>query len=144
RTRRPRRHGEVAHVLCVARVEACAGRARGDVTMTDDPHLAVGAYLLGALDPRERAEAERHFSSCRRCRDEIAALSAAPGLMSRIGLDEALSGPPPVDDAMLERLLAAASRERAVVGRRRWLVAVAAAAAVVGATVGGVGLERSL
>lgn len=113
--------------------------------MTDDElHLSVGAYLVGALDHHERGEAEQHFSTCRRCRDELADLSALPGLMSRIGLTEALSGPPPVDDAMLERLLVAASRERTVSGRRRWLTAVAASVVALGAVLGGIGVENSL
>ncbi|MBV9099001.1 MAG: zf-HC2 domain-containing protein [Frankiaceae bacterium] len=112
--------------------------------MTSAEHVALGAYLLGALDPRERAEVEHHLSECRRCRDEIADLAPLPGLMSRITVDEAISGPPPVDDAMLERLLAAATRERRTTAVRLRLVAVAAAVVLVGGSVGGVALYRSM
>ena len=111
--------------------------------MTSPEHVALGAYLLGALDPRERAEVEHHLSECRRCRDEVAELAPLPGLMSRITVDEAISGPPPVDDAMLERLLTAATRERRTAGVRRRLVAVAAAVVLVGGSLGGVALYRS-
>jgi len=111
--------------------------------VTSPEHVALGAYLLGALDPRERAEVEHHLGECRRCRDEVAELAPLPGLMSRITVDEAISGPPPVDDAMLERLLTAATRERRTAGARRRLVAVAAAAVLVGGSLGGVALYRS-
>jgi hypothetical protein len=112
--------------------------------MTAPEHVALGSYLLGALDPRERAEVELHLTGCQRCRDEVAHLAPLPGLMSRITLDEALSGPPPVDDAMLERLLTAATRERSRARMRRGLVAVAAAAALVGGSVGGVAVYRTV
>lgn len=111
--------------------------------MTSAEHVALGAYLLGALDPRERAEVELHLSGCRRCRDEVAELAPLPGLMARITVDEAISGPPPVDDAMLERLLAAATRERRTAGVRRRVLAVAAAVALVGGSLGGVAVYRA-
>jgi hypothetical protein len=111
--------------------------------VTAPEHVALGAYLLGALDPRERAEVERHLTECERCRDEVADLAPLPGLMSRLTIEEAVSGPPPVDDAMLERLLVSATgeRHRAVVRRR--LVAVAAGLALVGGSLGGVAAYRS-
>ncbi|MDQ1683995.1 MAG: hypothetical protein QOC82_732 [Frankiaceae bacterium] len=111
--------------------------------MTSAEHVALGAYLLGALDPRERAEVETHLSGCRRCRDEVADLAPLPGLMSRITVDEAISGPPPVDDAMLDRLLTAATRERRTAVVRRRLFAVAAAVALVAGSIGGVAVYRS-
>jgi hypothetical protein len=111
--------------------------------VTSAEHVALGAYLLGALDPRERAEVEHHVSGCRRCHDELAELAPLPGLMARISVDEAISGPPPVDDAMLERLLDAATRERRTAGVRRRLLAVAAGLALVGGSLGGVALYRS-
>lgn len=112
--------------------------------MTSPEHVALGAYLLGALDPRERAEVEHHLGECRRCRDEIAELAPLPGLMSRITVDEAISGPPPVDDAMLERLLTAATRERRTAVVRRRLLAVAAAIVLVAGSIGGVAAYRSM
>jgi len=111
--------------------------------VTSAEHVALGAYLLGALDPRERAEVELHLTECRRCRDEVADLAPLPGLMSRITVEEAVSGPPPVDDAMLERLLTAATRERRTSAVRLRLLAAAAAVVLIGGSVGGVALYRS-
>jgi hypothetical protein len=112
--------------------------------VTHEETVALGAYLVGALDHRDRADVEAHLASCRQCRDELADLAPLPGLMSRITVDEAVSGPPPVDDAMLDRLLRAASAERSVASHRRWLVAAAAAVVLVGAPLGGLGIYRQL
>lgn len=112
--------------------------------MTSPEHVALGAYLLGALDPRERADVESHLASCQACRDELAELAPLPGLMSRLSLDEALSGPPPVDDTILERLLAATTRERQHASRRRWLAVAAAAVIIAGGTTAGVSMWHSM
>ncbi len=106
-----------------------------------DATLALGAYVVGALDPRERADVEAHLSHCPSCRDELAELAPLPGLMSRLSLEEAVAGPPSVDPAggaMLDRLLAAAAHERGRLDRRRWLAAAAAVVVLVGGTAGGV------
>jgi len=97
---------------------------------------SLGTYLVGALDPRERADVEAHLASCPGCRDELAGLAALPGLMSRLTTEEVLAGPPPVDDALLERMLATVARERRVARHRRWLAAAAAAVVLVGGGVG--------
>jgi hypothetical protein len=86
---------------------------------------ALGTYLVGALDPRERADVEAHLAHCPACRDELAGLAALPGLMSRLSTEEVLEGPPPVDGALLERMLAAAAWHRRLARRRR-LVSVTA------------------
>lgn len=95
----------------------------------------VGAYIVGALDAADRGGFELHLGGCATCRAAVAELAALPGLLSRIGLDEAVSGPPVAGDAMLERLLARATRERTRTRRRRLLAAAVgvAAAAVLGA-----------
>lgn len=97
-----------------------------------DATVALGAYVVGALEHRERADLEAHLAMCPGCRDELAMLAPLPGLLSRLTVDEAISGPPPVDDAMLERLLVAASGERRVARHRRWLAVAASVAVVVG------------
>ena len=109
-----------------------------------DATVALGAYVVGALDPRERADVEAHLGHCPMCRDELAALAPLPGLLSRLTLEEAVSGPPPVDDAMLERLLASASRDRRVATHRRWLAVAAAAAVIAGGTTAGVAIHNSV
>jgi putative zinc finger protein len=103
-----------------------------------DATVALGAYVIGSLEPAERADLEAHLAMCPACRDELAELAPLPGLLSRLSVEEALTGPPPVDDAMLERLLAAAQRERRRVARGRWLAAAAAVVVLVAGTAGGV------
>ena len=52
----------------------------------------MGAYLLGALDERERREFERHLSACAECREEVERLRpAAEALPSSV---EQLEPPP--------------------------------------------------
>jgi hypothetical protein len=58
--------------------------------------VALGAYLLGALEPAERSEFERHVSDCARCRDEMIRLAPLPGLLGQLTLDD-LPVPEPVD-----------------------------------------------
>jgi putative zinc finger protein len=99
--------------------------------------LSLGAYVLGALDPVERAQVDAHLSGCASCRDELTELAAMPGLLARVRLDDVLEPAPSPSPAMIERLLRrlrAARRAR----RRRYAVAgvaVALAAAGVGTVV---------
>jgi len=112
--------------------------------------LSLGAYVLGALDPVERAEVEAHLAGCEACRDEVAGFAAMPGLLSRVSLADVLDPPAPCASGTAERLigrLRAARRAR----RRRLAsaVAVAAIAAVALITVttnsggGGAGSESA-
>ena len=103
-----------------------------------DAAVALGAYVLGSLDRSERIALEAHLEFCPHCRDELAELAPLPGLLSRLTVDEAITGPPPVDDAMLERLLAAASRDRRVARHHRWLAAAAAVVVLAGGTTAGI------
>ena len=112
------------------------------LTCTEATH-ALGTYLVGALDPRERADVEAHLAHCPACRDELAGLAGLPGLMSRLTTEEVLAGPPPVDDALLERLLRSAARDRKVARQRRWLTAVAAVFVLLAGSVGGVTAYRA-
>ena len=111
--------------------------------MSHDDVIALGAYLVGSIDAHERAQVEAHLAECQRCRDELASLAALPGLMSRISLEEAVTGPPPVDDAMLERLLASASAERSVARHRRGLAGAAAAVVLVGTPLAGIAVYQA-
>ncbi|WP_166680190.1 anti-sigma factor [Kribbella sp. VKM Ac-2566] len=49
---------------------------------------SIGAYLLGALDPQEHAEIERHLSTCEVCRQELIEMAHLPGLMHRLALED--------------------------------------------------------
>jgi len=61
--------------------------------------LSLGVYVLGAIDPAERAMVDSHLAGCRDCRDELAGLAGIPALLSRVGAEEAFAlaendGPP--------------------------------------------------
>ena len=113
---------------------------------------ALGVYVVGAIDPADRAVVESHLSWCVACREELAGLAALPGRLgsvpatdvSHLVLDEpgraaAQGGHPP--EATLRSLLErAAALRRHLMWRR-----VAAAAAVAVITAGGaVAVSRML
>jgi hypothetical protein len=63
-------------------------------------------YVLGAIDPAERALVDSHLADCRECRDELAGLAGLPALLSRVGTEEAMAlaatdgpGAPPAGEA---------------------------------------------
>ena len=89
----------------------------------------LGVYVVGAIEPGDRARVDRHLTSCERCRDELAGLAGLPGMLRKIAADEAapawmdnVAGPPPAPspDALL-------ARTRRIRARRRVAAAVAAA-----------------
>lgn len=102
-----------------------------------DIRHALGVYVLGAIDPAERAVVDSHLSMCPECREELAGLAGLPALLRRIPVGEAqqladepddeLTGADMPSDRVLEGLLARTSRARQA---RRWR-GLAAAAAVV-------------
>jgi hypothetical protein len=87
--------------------------------------LAVGPYLLGALDPETRKELRDHLDVCETCRRELVRLAAMPGFLSHAmpRYTEAELEPPA---ELRERLVARVLAERAA-SRRRVQVATAAA-----------------
>ena len=116
------------------------------MTESTTPHHELGAYLLDALTPDERADFERHLETCEVCGREIAALGDAARLLAD-------AAPPyAMPESLKAQTLAAVDREaasptvRALVPGRRWprVAAVAAAAAVAAlAFVAGTQLSRS-
>ncbi len=108
--------------------------------MTEHAELktSLGSYLMGALDPPDRAEVEAHLRSCASCREELASYAGLPGLMSRVSHEEVVSKalPPP---SLLPSVLAAVEQQRGTQARRlrRWRTGAAAAlvAAAAGAVV---------
>ncbi|MEI7058029.1 anti-sigma factor [Nocardioides sp. CCNWLW239] len=109
--------------------------------MAPDVHGLVGAYLLDALKPPERAEFEAHLAVCAECREEVDSLRSATASLA----EEVAETPPATLRGRVLRTasetpqlppVVAVSRRR----RRRWLVGAAAAAAAVvvgvGVTVG--------
>jgi predicted anti-sigma-YlaC factor YlaD len=66
--------------------------------------LSLGVYVLGAIDPAERALVDSHLAGCRDCRDELAGLAGLPALLARVGAEEAIAlaatdGPPAEEEA---------------------------------------------
>jgi hypothetical protein len=57
--------------------------------MTCPRTVALGAYVLGALEREERAELEAHLETCGICRRELDRLAPLPGLLSRLTVEEA-------------------------------------------------------
>ena len=53
-----------------------------------DARLSLGVYVLGAIDPAERALVDAHLMTCRECRDELAGLAGLPALLARVNPDE--------------------------------------------------------
>jgi predicted anti-sigma-YlaC factor YlaD len=111
----------------------------------DEIRLALGVYVLGAIDPAERVIVDAHLTECEECREELAGLAGLPALLGRVPVHDAerlamddtelrdLEEPPAeLLDSLLGRI---STRRRA----RRWRVVVAAAAAAVVAVGGGIG-----
>jgi hypothetical protein len=122
----------------------------GSRECADIRHL-LGVYLVGAIEPAQRAVAGAHLTRCAECREELAGLAALPALLGRVPAAEAgglspdeaewdrLFDPQPGTD--LPRLLSRAARIRRV---RRWRGIAAAAAALVIGVAGAVIAQREL
>lgn len=104
-----------------------------------EARLALGAYVLGALDAVERQAVDAHLGRCQHCRDELAGLAALPGLLGRLSGEEAQAARVPPSDAPLRGALATLSRRR----RRRFRLAAVAAVAVL-ALAGGTAMVAAL
>jgi anti-sigma-K factor RskA len=104
----------------------------------------LAAYALGALEPGEAAELERHLAGCEECRTELAwlrpAVRALPETVERV------EPPPPLRARLMEQVrseaepTAATSRPRAGASRRRFalrpLAGFAAIALLIAAVAG--------
>ena len=108
-----------------------------------DVRLALGVYVVGAIDPAERSIVDAHLSHCAACREELAGLAGLPALLGRVPARDverladaghAVSGleepPPELLSSLLGRV---AARRRA----RKWRAITATAAAAVIAVGGG-------
>lgn len=105
-----------------------------DVMSCDQARETLGVYVLGALEPHERTELDRHLARCPASREELAGLAGLRGLLGRLTLadvtgemsanpDRPVEQPPP---ELLDRLLAQAPdpsrrRPRSTTSRRRLL-----------------------
>ncbi len=106
-----------------------------------EARLSLGVYVLGAIDPAERALVDAHLATCQECRDELADLAGLPALLARVNPDEISricpddtvrasvpvgADEPPPDELLGTVLDMAQARRR----RSRWRFAAAAAAVV--------------
>jgi Putative zinc-finger len=98
-----------------------------------DLRALLGVYVLGAIDPAERALVDTHLAHCRRCRDELAGLAGLPALLGRV-TEEQITQVGAVPPELLESVLGRAAVEQGARSRRsrRWLAAAAAAALIMG------------
>ncbi len=90
--------------------------------MTDEHHDRwsddLAAYVLGALDPAEAAELERHAEGCERCAEEIRWLT--PAVQALPESVERLRPPPELRDRVMAEVRAdATEREHAPAGADR-------------------------
>ena len=111
-----------------------------------DARLSLGVYVLGAIDPAERALVDAHLVTCRDCRDELAGLAGLPALLARVNPDEisricaddtvgtVTDERPPGELIGTVLDLAQARRRR---NRWRFLAAAAAVVAIAGGLFGG-------
>ena len=60
-----------------------------DTTGCQHVRQSLGIYVLGAIDPAERAEVDAHLTGCADCRQELAGLAGLPALLGRVPAAEA-------------------------------------------------------
>ena len=111
-----------------------------------DAKVALGVYVLGAIDPAERTLVDAHLLTCRDCRDELAGLAGLPALLARVNPDEisricaddavrtVTDDRPPTELIGTVLDLAEARRRRT---RWRFVAAAAAVVAIAGGLYGG-------
>jgi anti-sigma factor RsiW len=85
----------------------------------------LGAYVLGALEPDERHDAEQHLASCPACMAELEEFRGVTAQLDRVPVTEVTAEPVRPSPELYDRVAAAVHRPR-----RRWLAAVAAAVVV--------------
>jgi predicted anti-sigma-YlaC factor YlaD len=111
---------------------------------------ALGVYVLGAIDPAERAQVDEHLATCPDCREELASLAGLPAMLRKVPVVEAerLAAPDAERDAaeapseaILKSLVAHTANVRRI---HRWRNLAVAAAVVVLALGGGVAVGHAL
>ncbi|ANW21711.1 zf-HC2 domain-containing protein [Streptomyces clavuligerus] len=96
----------------------------------------LGAYVLGALDERERREVETHVAVCGECRVELEALGELEAALGEVPPEAFVEGPPDGGDLLLQRTLREVRAERSRAGVRRRVLLSAAAAGTAVAVLG--------
>lgn len=119
------------------------GYAQGhDATPT--PHDAVGAYVLGVLDPADASAFEAHLAGCGQCAARLDELSGMEPMLARLAeagppLDRPVPAPvpppvaePPALDRLLKEVTVTHARRRK---RTRYMLAAAVAMIIAGPAV---------
>lgn len=102
-----------------------------------DIRQLLGVYVVGAIDPADRATVDAHLAECHACCEELGGLAALPALLGRVPLADAErlseggNGLPDMNEPSAELLNAMLRRVAARRSRRRWRSILALAAAVV-------------
>ena len=99
----------------------------------------LGAYLLGALEPREAEEFERHLEGCERCQEELRWLE--PAVHSLPESVERIEPPRQLRESLMAEVredVRARERPAPARPRRRWLLKPAVGFAVLALLVAGV------
>jgi hypothetical protein len=86
----------------------------------------LGVYLLGAIEPAQRALVDRHLPACAPCRAELAGLAELPALLRRVPVEEAWPLPPDATAPPPDPSLAALAGQVSGIRRRRRLTVAAA------------------
>jgi hypothetical protein len=101
--------------------------------------LELGVYLLGAIEPAQRALVDSHLAACGRCRAELSALAGLPSLLRRVpddvipklvADDAAPLTPEPPTNALLARVTAIRRRSRLVAAAAAVVIGIVSASAV--------------
>ncbi|MEU4197325.1 zf-HC2 domain-containing protein [Kribbella sp. NPDC026611] len=95
--------------------------------MTCPQTITIGAYVLGALEPEERRETERHLETCATCRVALLQFAPLPGLLHAVPLDDIQAELPEPQPLQLVKKKSP---------RRRWVLATAASTLVASGLVG--------
>jgi predicted anti-sigma-YlaC factor YlaD len=112
----------------------------------------LGVYVVGAIEPHERAAVDDHLGQCYECREELAGLAPLPALLRRVPTDEAerivasdhdpagLDAEPPAEllNALLKRTVAKrrSGRVRAMFATAAAILIAVGGAAAVGKSLG--------
>jgi hypothetical protein len=96
----------------------------------------LGVYVVGAIDPAERAIVDSHLPDCPGCREELSGLAGLPALLGRVPREDVQRmgaggvGLPDMDEPPAELLNSLLRRVAGTRRTRRWRAALALAAAV--------------
>jgi anti-sigma-K factor RskA len=106
----------------------------------ESQRTSAAAYVLGALEPSERARFEAHLQACETCRVEVTRFAPLPGLLALVDSDLPAPADRTHDEPGPEVLAGAVSRARSARRRERRTLrvwqAVAGVAAIVAVGLG--------